>query len=328
MTDSTGSAIQKGPDIFDRIRSSCAAVASLSTHVTIDESRIAPFADRLDLHLPPDDPGQLPLGRAESTAAFVMSLDAINFGSGYFPYLQKRPGMSGYHTVAASLRDHVADTGALTATRLAELTVDDSAAIFGQVLDGGPAHELMDLFTTALHDLAAFVDRVGDGTFVSVIEAADGSAASLVELLDQMPFYHDVHQHPAGEVLLYKRAQITAQDLAVVFDHDGLGRFHDLDRLTMFADNLVPHVLRVNEILRFSPELVARINAIEDIAIGSTEEVEIRACGLHAVELLTAELHGRGHRITTAALDNILWNTGAHEAYKSIPRHRSRCVFY
>lgn len=316
------------PDIFDRIRTSCAAVAAQSTHVTIDETQIAPFADRLDLELPPNDPGQRPLGHAESTAAFVMSLDAINFGSGYFPHLQKRPGMSGYHTIAASLRDFVADTGAITAARLGDLTLDDAAAIFNQILDGGPAHELMELFITALHDLAAFVDRTGDGTFLSVIEAADGSAAALVEMLDEMPFYHDVHQHPAGTVLLYKRAQITVQDLAVTFEHQGPGRFDDLHRVTMFADNLVPHVLRVNNILQFSPELLSRIEAVEDIPIGSGEEVEIRACGLHAVELLTAEVRDRGEPITTAALDNILWNTGAQPIYKSILRHRSRCVFY
>ena len=316
------------PDIFDRIRTSCAAVAAQSTHVTIDETQIAPFADRLDLELPPNDPGQRPLGQAESTAAFVMSLDAINFGSGYFPHLQKRPGMSGYHTIAASLRDFVADTGAITAARLGDLTLDDAAAIFNQILDGGPAHELMELFITALHDLAAFVDRTGDGTFLSVIEAADGSAAALVEMLDEMPFYHDVHQHPAGKVLLYKRAQITVQDLAVTFEHQGPGRFDDLHRVTMFADNLVPHVLRVNNILQFSPELLSRIEAVEDIPIGSVEEVEIRACGLHAVELLTAEVRDRGEPITTAALDNILWNTGAQPIYKSILRHRSRCVFY
>lgn len=315
-------------DIFERIRSSCAAVAAESTHVTIDESQIGVFAARIDLDLPADDPGQKPLGRPESTAAFVMSLDAINFGSGYFPYIQKRPGMSGYHTVAASLRDFVADTGAITAARLAALTLDDVAAIFDQLLDGGPAHELMDLFTTALHDLAAFIEHTGDGTFMSVIEAADGSAAALVEMLDEMPYYHDVHQHPVGEVLLYKRAQITVQDLAVTFEHSGPGHFEDLRELTMFADNLVPHVLRVNKILQFSPELLARIEAVEDIPIGSVEEVEIRSCGLHAVELLTAEVRDQGTRITTAALDNILWNTGAQSIYKSVPRHRSRCVFY
>ncbi len=315
-------------DIFDRIRSSCAAVAAQSTHVTIDQSQIEPFAAALDLDRGPNDPGQKRLGNEESSAAFVMTLDAINFGSGYFPYLQKRPGMSGYHTVAASLRDLVADTGAITAARLGELTIDDCAATFDQLLDGGPAHQLMELFTTALHDLSAFVAREGDGKFLSVIEAADGSAATLVELLDEMPFYHDVHQHPAGEVLLYKRAQITVQDLAVAFDHRGPGRFDDLRRLTMFADNLVPHVLRLNGILQFSDELLARIERVDDIEIGSEPEVEIRACGVHAVELLTTAVRAQGHRINPAALDNILWNTGAQALYKSAPRHRSRCVFY
>ena len=315
-------------DIFDRIRASCAAVSAQSTHVTIDETQIAPFVARLDLELPPNDPGQRPLGGSESTAAFVMSLDAINFGSGYFPHIQKRPGMSGYHTIAASLRDLVADTGAITAARLGDLTLGDVAAIFDQILDGGPAHELIDLFTKALHELAGFIERTGDGTFLAVVEAANGSAAALVEMLDEMPFYHDVHQHPAGEVLLYKRAQITVQDLAVAFKHKGPGQFDDLHRVTMFADNLVPHVLRVNDVLQFSPALLSRIEAVEDIPIGSVEEVEIRACGLHAVELLTTELRSRGERITTAALDNILWNTGAQSVYKSIPRHRSRCVFY
>jgi len=315
-------------DVFDRIRASCAAVAAQSTHVTIDESRIETFAAELDLDLSPDDPGQKRLGNEESSAAFVMTLDAINFGSGYFPFIQKRPGMSGYHTIAASLRDLVADTGAITAARLGEISIDDCAATFDQLLDGGPGHELMKLFTTALHDLSAFVDDIGDGSFLSVIEAAGGSAASLVGLLDQMPFYHDVHRHPAGEVLLYKRAQITAQDLAVAFDHRGPGRFHDLDRLTMFADNLVPHVLRVNGILRFSDQLLTHIEAADDIEIGSEPEVEIRACALHAVELLAAAIKARGDRISTAALDNVLWNTGAEPRYKTIPRHRSRCVFY
>ena len=108
----------------------------------------------------------------------------------------------------------------------------------------------MELFTVALHDLADFVDTTADGRFVGVVEAAQGSAAALAESLTAMPFYRDVHEHPfTGEVFLYKRAQITAQDLAVAFAGEGYGRFDDLDQLTMFADNLVPHVLRVEGVL-------------------------------------------------------------------------------
>ena len=35
----------------------------------------------------------------------MLVLDSINFGSGWFPTLRKRPGMSGYFTVASSLTD-------------------------------------------------------------------------------------------------------------------------------------------------------------------------------------------------------------------------------
>lgn len=315
--------------VFDDIRSSCAAVAEVATHVTIDENRIETFARELDLDTPKNDPGQERMGSDESATAFVLALDAINFGSGYFPHLRKRPGMTGYHTVASSLRDLVADTGALTAERLAAWTADDAAATFGQTLDGGPAHELMDLFTEAWHQLAAWVQRHGAGSFAAAVASAEDSAARLVELLDEMPFFHDVHDHPAtGAVLLYKRAQIIVQDLHVAFAGEGPGRFHDRADLTMFPDNLVPHVLRVEGVLRFDDDLLARIEAVDDITVGSPPEVEIRACGLHAVELLREALATRGTAVTAGDLDNVLWNLGAAERYKRVPRHRSRCVFY
>lgn len=315
--------------IFDDIRSSCAAVAAAATHVHIDPDSIEEFAASIDLETPKNDPGQDRMGSEETATAFVLALDAINFGSGYFPHLRKRPGRSGYHTVATSLRDYVADTGGLTTGRLAAWTVDDAAATFGQILDGGPAHELMQLFTEAWHDLAAFVDRVGDGSFAATVATADQSAARLVELLAEMPFFRDVHTHPAvDEVLLYKRAQIVVQDLHVTFGGRGPGAFEDRRDLTMFADNLVPHVLRVEGVLAFDDRLVERIEAVDDIAVGSAEEVEIRACGLHAVELLREALARRGDRMTAGDLDNVLWNLGAQARYKAVLRHRSRCVYY
>jgi len=314
------------PTFFDQIRESCAAVASASSHVRINPDALADFAGRVDLDLPANDPGQEPIGDAESTAAFVLTLDAINFGSGYFPYLKKRPGHSGYHTVAASLRDWIDENGAITTSKLGERTVDQWAATFGQSLDGSPAQELMELFTLALRDLAEFVDRNTDGSFVGLIESADHEAAALAASLTDMPFYRDVHAHRRGKVYLYKRAQITVQDLAAAFGGQGLGRFDDIAQLTMFADNLVPHVLRVEGVLEFSQDLLARINGADDIAVGSEPEVEIRACGVTAVEQLAAAMPTRS--VTVGTLDNTLWNLGAQPRYKAIPRHRSRCVYY
>jgi hypothetical protein len=108
-----------------------------------------------------------------------------------------------------------------------------------------------------------------------------------------------------------------------------VARFVDLQALTMFADNLVPHVLRLDGVLAFEPDLVARIDRQQLIVHGSAEEVEIRACAVHAVELLVAAVPGPAvNGVTAAALDQRLWERGQQPHYKASPRHRSRCTAY
>jgi hypothetical protein len=160
------------------------------------------------------------------------------------------------------------------------------------------------------------------------VQAADHSAERLIDLLRGMPFYRDVARYDNLEVAFYKRAQLTAADLSLALDGQGLGKFQDLDRLTIFADNLVPHVLRVDGILRYAPALEARIEAEQLIEPGSFEEIEIRASAVYAVELMVEALRRVGRESTAARLDYLLWNRGQQPAYKAIPRHRARSVFY
>ena len=134
-----------------------------------------------------------------------------------------------------------------------------------------PGHELMALYARALNDLGAFL---GERSALEVIADASGSAERLAELLaGGMPLFDD-----RG---FYKRAQITANDLALA----GVAEFDDIDRLTIFADNLVPHVLRVDGVLRYEESLAARIDAGE-LLLPGREEREIRACAVHACELI------------------------------------------
>ncbi len=326
-----------GPDVFDRVRASCARVAAGARHVRIDPGRLETFADELHRDLidavVDADPGRDRVGDDEATVAFVVTLDAVNFGSGWFPVLAKRPGLSGYHTIATCLREHVHRHGPPTGAWLRSLDTGAVAAVFGQDPDG-PAGELMGLFARALVDLGTFVDEIGGGSFLGVVEAAGRSGARLVGLLDTMAAYHDVytwHDPDTGEaveVAFYKRAQITVHDLHLAFGGGGPGRFDDLERLTIFADNLVPHVLRVEGVLVFDDELVDRIEAVDDITSGSAAEVEIRACGVHACELLVGALARRGRTITAAGLDTVVWNLGGRGRYKAVARHRTRSVHY
>ena len=94
--------------------------------------------------------------RAEGTSneiRAILALDAINFGSGYFPWLRKREGMSGYFTVAASLKDLFEQRGPLGAEDLSGLTAVDCARIFGQAdAPNDATDELMGLFGQALNE--------------------------------------------------------------------------------------------------------------------------------------------------------------------------------
>ena len=75
-------------------------------------------------------------------------------------------------------------------------------------------------------------------------------------------------------------------------------------------------------VLRYDERLAAQIDAGRPLSFGAQER-EIRACALHACELIAARAGVSAHE-----LDNWLWNRGQAPAYKERPRHRCRTVFY
>jgi hypothetical protein len=288
--------------LLDQVRDGSAAIAAAARHVRIDVDRLGSVQPG-----PPPvlDPERHYLdGTAEDVTAYLLTLDAINFGSGWFPTLRKRPGLSGYFTVASALADRFRGAGPWSNAELRELDAATVATILGQER----GHELMELYADALRQLGVFL---GERSPSEVVAEAGGSAERLAEMLAAgMPFFDD-----RG---FWKRAQITANDLTLA----GVAEFADIDRLTIFADNLVPHVLRIDGVLHYDAELAGRIDAGELLPTGE-EEREIRACAVHACELIAAELG-----VPPRTLDVWLWNRGQGPRYKARPRHRTRTVFY
>jgi hypothetical protein len=321
-----------GPaSVFDEIREAAAWVAARSRLVRIDHDRLRAYAGSLPLDEianPVLDEGAHLLGRGKDTLAYFVILDAINFGSGWFPKLRKRPGCSGYFTVATSLTELCRNDGVPGADALRAMTPARCAAIFGQDPADADAGELMALFARALTDLGALLARSFGGSFEKLVESAAASAGRLVAQLTEMPLYRDVADYRGRTVPFYKRAQLTCADLWLAFGGEGFGRFDDVESLTIFADNLVPHVLRFDRVLLYDAELARRIDSGELIEPGSEEEVEIRACAVAAVERMSAELGRLGRPVSPRRLDYWLWNRGARPEIKAVPRHRARTPFY
>jgi hypothetical protein len=317
-------------EIFEKIRSASARVMDLARSVSIDTGALEAFARSRELLAPPAplDPIDYYIGTPDDTAAYILTLDAINFGSGYFPHLAKRPGYSGYFTIALSLRENWESEGPWDAARLASTSAEDCARVMGQNLDVPEAAELMALFSRALNDLGEFLLKRFDGDSTGPIAAANHSAARLAEILIEMPLYRDVSHYAGFDVPFYKRAQLTSADLAAAFKGEGHGAFADLDQLTIFADNLVPHVLRCEGVLVYAPELAARIGAGEPLEAGSPEEVEIRAAAVHSVECCISLMRNAGVKMTARQLDTALWTRGQLPSIKAHPRHRARTANY
>lgn len=304
-------------------------MAAQAGQVHLDPSRLEPVASSLAGGRPSpamETGGDWP-GDGEERVAFVLTWAALNFGSGWFPVLDKLPGASGAVTVLTRLAGHARVHGPWPAEHLAAIDAGEVAAVLGQD-PGGPAAELLGLMAVSLQELGALVAARHGGRFGALVEAADGSAEALVGLLDQAPTFHDVRAYHGREVPFFKRAQLAAADLDRAFAGRGPGRFRDLGNLTLFADNLVPHVLRVDGLLVYHPDLAARIDAGELIPEGSDEEIEIRAVALHAVELVVSRLHAAGRPACPMDLDLILWRRGQAPRYKAVPRHRTRTTSY
>lgn len=292
----------------DDVRAGCAQVAARARHVRVREEAIEAYAVTIAAGGAPvpaiDDED------AERRAAFSIQLDAINFGSGWFPTLRKAPGMSGYRTVEAGLRAN----GPWTCDELAGMDAATIAAAVGQ----DPAHELMGLFAAALREIGAHVARRHGGSFAAL--ADQPSVIDIAEELATLEMWHDVSPYEELEVPFFKRAQLAAAGLAL----QDLAPRDDLGALTLFADNLVPHVLRLDGVLEAEAALVARIEAEELLEHDSPEEVELRACAVHAVELLVASRDDT----TAAELDWVLWTRGGEPRYKARPRSRARTTAY
>jgi hypothetical protein len=288
--------------LSESVRAHGARIAAEARSVHIDLEAL----EALQPGPPPElDPQRHYLeGLDADVADYLLVLDAINFGSGWFPTLRKRVGSSGYFTVAWALADRWRAGAGWTPAQLRAIRTEEVADTLGQARD----HELMALYAQALRELGRFL---GERRALDVVAEVRGSAVRLAELLaTTMTMWHDTG--------FYKRAQIAPSDLAL----GGVAQFSDLDALTIFADNLVPHVLRCEGVLVYDERLAAHIDAGRLVRPGPQER-EIRGCAIHACAMI-AQRSG----MTERDIDNALWYRGQRPEYKARPRHRCRTVYY
>ncbi len=313
------------------VRRRCRQVVSQASHVRIDRQRVEYFAMKLartPISRPVTSPADDFRGSPEQVVAYVLTLDAINFGSGYSPWLTNKIDNSLYYTVVSQLRLCFETSGPLTAIELRHLSVADVARLFP--LEGPPSliRELLQQFTGSLNELGALALDLHGGDLAAIVRAANGSAQQLIELLTKMPSFKDVAPYHELMVPFYRRAQLTVADLWMRLPGSPYGRFDDIDAPTAFADNAVPHVLHTDGLLVYDERLEQLIARRTLLPAGSDQEVEIRAAIVSAIDMIVEAITLTQPRVNDVMIDTLLWRRGHEPEYAQQPRHLTQTVFY
>ncbi|KXS97841.1 hypothetical protein AC578_7631 [Pseudocercospora eumusae] len=178
-------------------------------------------------------------------------------------------------------------------------------------------------------------EQQADYAVVRLVQKSERSAGKLVNLLaHHFPCFRDETRFEGRRVRLLKRAQILVADLWAALNRSGLGEFHDIGHLTMFADYRVPQSLHSLGVLMYSPPLEYRIRDLRAIESGHAWEVQLRGCSIWAVELIRREIvrrHGEATSINAVLIDFFLYDLakeGERIGQHAIPHHRTRSIWY
>jgi putative queuosine salvage protein len=156
----------------------------------------------------------------------------------------------------------------------------------------------------------------------------DGGKGLVERLVTEFPRFNDVSSYEGFTVKFYKLPQLAIWFLYCSLGKSGKFRVEDLDKMTAFADYIVPVALRLHGMVSYSEELEQAINTHQMIARDSSWEIEIRAHCIYATALLAEEinkLRAPGQRALVPQIDARLWT---HFHTTSWPHHLTRTIMY
>lgn len=306
---------------MDEVRESSAWVAQHSSHVTVDSAGIEKVVENLKESIPKVEwnyEGTHYFDNGPLTVQYLFVLDALNFC--FWPDKELN-----YDHLASGLKDALLnDKSAFDADRLQKYTGPE----LRELLKWPRPLPLEDERVRLLHEVGLELERSFEGKASKLVESCGKSAVKLVALLTRhFPGFRDHSVYKGHQVFLYKRAQIFAADLWGAFKGQGYGEFTDIGSITMFADYIVPAVLKQLGVLHYSPTLSSIIESNSEIVPGSEEEIELRACTIHAVEKMRELIKMKsGKQVLSVELDLWLWSVGVQ--CSSLPYHRTLSIYY
>ncbi|EGE08008.1 Queuosine salvage protein [Trichophyton interdigitale] len=296
-----------------------------------------------------------PKAKDESTVNFIFTMDLLNFSfwseldaSKRFAVEYRGRKWTGYWSLVAALQRALDEEIPITSSDFWQDENECTDEVLRHVFRSATDEEipLLEERIACLREAGSILYEKYECSFTNCIAEANGSAAALVNLLAQnFPCFRDESEFCGKKVRFYKRAQILVADLWACFQGQSYGEFHDIDKITMFADYRIPQMLNQLGCLLFSPPLESVIRQRKLIPSGHQREIELRGASIWGVELLRREIQElqrqrNGHHeangskplhINAILIDFFLYDmvkdmeAGGKE---TMPHHRTRSIWY
>ena len=223
------------------------------------------------------------------------------------------------------------DTGVpvLDGKFLAKITRSDMEKIFA----GNIEMPMLDEKTALLQQAGAILTAKYGGRYYNFIRSCaprlyDNGNGLVERLAAEFPRYNDISNFEGHQIKFYKLTQLGFWQIYAGLGPGGAFRLEDPQKMTAFADYIVPVALRLMGMTSYSPALEHAINTYQMIPRDSTQEVEIRAHCLYATALLTDEINKRRpaeRQIIIPQIDARLWT---HFHTTEWPHHLTRTIMY
>jgi hypothetical protein len=282
--------------------------------VAIDEARLADVASWLACEELPVPPRFLPFPVAEeSLPDFVLVASCLNFAFTDFSTRERWELVLDGRAYADADGLHAALWRAgpeiLHGEWLARVSVERLGAIL-------PGLQMLEERAAILRACGEVLLERWDGRFANVVASVSDVDSYLRLLTAEFPRFEDVP--------FWKLAQLSAWILHL----ERAVRWPDLDRLTAFADYIVPAALRALGVTRYSEDLAHAVDTWTPIEAGSSWEVEIRGACVWACHLLAEAVNERrppDAQVVEAQIDARLW-LPFHAGHA--PHHLTRTIYY
>ena len=201
------------------------------------------------------------------------------------------------------------------------------------IFTGNIPMPMLDEKLRVLHQVGGLLAANYDGRFHKFVESCsprlyDNGNGLIERMAKEFPRFNDVSRLDDREIRFYKLAQLGVWMLYATLHPVGKFRLDDSEKMTAFADYIVPLALRLHGITRYSDKLERAIQSRQLIPRDSRWEIEIRAHCIYATALLCEEvnkLRPPNRQVLIPQIDARFWT---HFHKTTSPHHLTQTIMY